>query len=46
MFHQLVLLLDRGTVQGLVNDHLEGRENRRLLIWSLLYLEQTFEGYL
>ena len=39
-------VLDRGTVQGLVNDHLEGRENRRLLIWSLLYLEQTFEGYL
>lgn len=32
--------LDRGTVQSLVNDHLEGRENRRLLIWSLLNVEQ------
>lgn len=32
--------LDRGTIQGLVGDHLDGRENRRLLIWSLLNLEQ------
>jgi asparagine synthase (glutamine-hydrolysing) len=31
--------LDRATVQRLVDDHLEGRENRRLLIWSLLCLE-------
>jgi len=38
-------VLDRGTVQQLVKDHLDGTENRRLLIWSLLYLEiwmQTF----
>jgi asparagine synthase (glutamine-hydrolysing) len=38
-------VLDRQTVQALVGDHLEGRENRRLLIWSLLnvneYLEQV-----
>jgi asparagine synthase (glutamine-hydrolysing) len=38
-------VLDRGTVHDLVADHLEGRENRRLLIWSLLnvneYLEQV-----
>jgi asparagine synthase (glutamine-hydrolysing) len=38
-------VLDRTTVQGLVADHLEGRENRRLLIWSLLNLEQVLEGY-
>lgn len=38
-------VLDRKTVQSLVNDHLEGRENRRLLIWSLLNLEQLMEGY-
>jgi len=38
--------LDRGTVHDLVNDHLEGRENRRLLIWSLLNLEQFCEEYL
>lgn len=32
--------LDRSAVQKLVLDHLEGRENRRLLIWSLLNVEQ------
>jgi asparagine synthase (glutamine-hydrolysing) len=39
-------LLDAHSVQALVNDHLEGRENRRLLIWSLLNLEQFCEEYL
>lgn len=38
--------LDRGSVQALVNDHLEGRENRRLLIWSLLNLEKWCEEFL
>ena len=33
-------LLDRDAVAGLVNEHLEGRQNRRLLIWSLLNVEQ------
>ena len=37
--------LDRNTVQSLVNDHLEGRQNRRLLIWSLLNIEQLLEAY-
>lgn len=32
--------LDRTAIQELVGDHLDGRENRRLLIWSLLNLEQ------
>ena len=32
--------LDRNAVQGLVGDHLEGKENRRLLIWSLLSIEE------
>jgi asparagine synthase (glutamine-hydrolysing) len=31
--------LDRATVHRLIEDHRTGRENRRLLIWSLLYLE-------
>lgn len=31
--------LDRNTVQQLVNDHLMGVQNRRLLIWSLLNVE-------
>ena len=33
-------LLDREAVQGLVNQHLNGEQNRRLLIWSLLNVEQ------
>ena len=32
-------LLDREAVLELVEEHLEGRQNRRLLVWSLLYLE-------
>jgi asparagine synthase (glutamine-hydrolysing) len=38
--------LDRGTVQNLVDDHIAGRENRRLLIWSLLNVEQWCEQFL
>jgi asparagine synthase (glutamine-hydrolysing) len=37
--------LDRGAVHALIDDHLEGRANRRLLIWSLLNLETLFEAY-
>lgn len=32
--------LDARTVRTLVDEHLNGRENRRLLIWSLLNFEQ------
>jgi asparagine synthase (glutamine-hydrolysing) len=32
--------LDPAGVKPLVEDHLEGRENRRLLLWSLLSFEQ------
>lgn len=38
--------LDRDAVQALVSDHLEGRENRRLLIWSLLSVEQWCREFL
>lgn len=38
--------LDQGTVKQLIGDHLEGRQNRRLFIWSMLYLEQWCEAYL
>ena len=31
--------LDRKSVQNLVTDHLEGKQNRRLFIWSLLNFE-------
>ena len=32
--------LDRATTRRLIQDHLDGKENRRLLIWSLLSLEE------
>jgi hypothetical protein len=32
--------MDRGTVAALVDDHLRGRTNRRLFIWSLLVFEE------
>jgi asparagine synthase (glutamine-hydrolysing) len=35
--------MDRTTVRSLVNEHLTGQQNRRLLIWSLLNFEQTLE---
>lgn len=38
--------LDRSTVQRLVSDHLEGNVNRRLLIWSLLSVEQWCRTFL
>lgn len=31
--------LDRNAVVGMVNQHLDGKQNRRLLIWSLLNVE-------
>jgi asparagine synthase (glutamine-hydrolysing) len=37
--------LDRASVERLVSDHLQGRENRRLLIWSLLSLEAWCRSY-
>ena len=38
--------LDPDGVRPLVRDHLEGRENRRLLIWSLLSFEQWCRTFL
>jgi asparagine synthase (glutamine-hydrolysing) len=38
--------LDRESVQGLVTEHLDGKLNRRLLIWSLLNLESWCRQYL
>jgi asparagine synthase (glutamine-hydrolysing) len=38
--------LDRTTVQSLVDDHLQGRVNRRLLIWSLLNFENWCRTFL
>jgi asparagine synthase (glutamine-hydrolysing) len=38
--------LDRQIIQRLINEHLEGRGNRRLLIWSLLNVEQWCDRFL
>ena len=35
-----------GTVTGLIQEHLSGRRNRRLLIWSLLYVEEWSRRFL
>lgn len=38
--------LDPGTVGRLVDEHLAGKENRRLLLWSLLNFEQWCRTFL
>jgi asparagine synthase (glutamine-hydrolysing) len=38
--------LDRAAVTSLVNEHLTGTQNRRLLIWSLLNFESWCEQFL
>ena len=35
--------LDHKSIEGLITDHLDGKENRRLLIWSLLNLEEILK---
>jgi asparagine synthase (glutamine-hydrolysing) len=37
--------LDRDAVQGLVREHLSGKNNRRLLIWSLLNVATWLEQF-
>jgi len=38
--------LDKATVQELVLEHLKGKLNRRLFIWSLLYFEWWLKKYM
>jgi len=38
-------LLDQSAVKELVQEHLEGKQNRRLFIWSLLSVEQWLDEY-
>lgn len=38
--------LDGNAVRPLILEHLEGKKNRRLLIWSLLNLEHCLDQYL
>lgn len=37
--------MDPGSTKKLVQDHFDGRENRRLLIWSLISLENCFRRF-
>lgn len=39
-------VLDHQAVLGLVDEHLAGQRNRRLLVWSLLYLEAFLQTFL
>jgi asparagine synthase (glutamine-hydrolysing) len=38
--------LDIAAVQDLVDEHLQGKQNRRLFIWSLINFEHWCESYL
>ena len=38
--------MEPGVVQSLLKEHLSGEVNRRLLIWSLLYLEEFLEIFI
>lgn len=38
--------LDRGALQSLMDEHLEGKQNRRLLIWSALSVEWWLRTFL
>jgi asparagine synthase (glutamine-hydrolysing) len=39
MMARIYSFLDKEAVQKLVDEHLEGKQNRRLFIWSLLNFE-------
>ena len=39
-------VLNSTAVQGLVQEHLDGKQNRRLLVWSLLYLETFMKTFM
>jgi asparagine synthase (glutamine-hydrolysing) len=38
-------VLDRNTVGSLIEEHMKGEQNRRLLIWSLLNVEQWLHEF-
>ncbi len=44
--HAFMILFDRLTVRTLVRDHMEGRQNRRLFIWSLLNFEWWLRNFI
>jgi asparagine synthase (glutamine-hydrolysing) len=42
---KIASLLDMTVIGDMLEEHLQGRQNRRLLIWSLLNLEELFHRY-
>ncbi|MCB1738833.1 MAG: asparagine synthase (glutamine-hydrolyzing) [Gammaproteobacteria bacterium] len=38
-------LLDESSIKAMINEHLHGQVNRRLLIWSLLNVEQSLRAF-
>lgn len=42
---KLARVLDMDVIEKALDEHLTGRQNRRLLIWSLLSLEELFHRY-
>ncbi|NEZ58820.1 asparagine synthase (glutamine-hydrolyzing) [Adonisia turfae] len=42
---KIYTLMDKSTIQNLIQEHLNGKQNRRLLIWSLLNLEEFLGTY-
>jgi asparagine synthase (glutamine-hydrolysing) len=43
---EIYQFFDRKATQQLVNEHLDGHQNRRLLIWSLVYFEEWCRTFL
>lgn len=39
-------ILDKNTIRDLVNEHIDGKNNRRLLIWSLLNFESFLKEFI
>lgn len=42
---EIYRLLDKNAVVALLNEHLDGRQNRRLFIWSLLNVEKWLQSF-
>ena len=38
-------LMEKNTIVEMVKEHLSGKKNRRLLIWSLLNFEQLLKEF-
>ena len=38
-------IMDRGIIEEMVSQHLEGKQNRRLLIWSLLNVDYFLKEF-